>query len=145
MADIVEDAEMGEQLLVVAVVIFGGYLIYEVLNKIAGAAGMNVWDLLSGKAGKLGQGTPGAPAKGFADGGVMTPAVASSLGKILFVAPGGTFDVDGTLIPETAATDRSSYQLSADGLQLWFPDGSYYDNTTGHLYLKDGTDQGMAF
>lgn len=35
-----------------------------------------------------------------------------------------------------------NYTVSPDGMQVWFYDGSYYDNSTGHVFSKDGTDEG---
>lgn len=74
----------------------------------------------------------------------MSPGVIDSVFKQLKTDPVGTVDIDGFPIV-SGGVDRSSYTISPDGLQMWFPDGSYYDNRNGHLFLADGTDKGMAF
>jgi len=40
--------------------------------------------------------------------------------------------------------DPGAWSQSPDKTQVWFPNGAYYDNSTNHLYDKDGNDQGQA-
>jgi hypothetical protein len=55
----------------------------------------------------------------------LTPAQADSLAKFIGV------DLHG-----------GSWQLSPNQTQIWFADGSYYDNTVGHFYNSSGQDLG---
>jgi hypothetical protein len=55
----------------------------------------------------------------------LTPAHADSLAKFLGV------DLHG-----------GSWQLSPDKTQIWFADGYFFDNATGHFFDKAGNDQG---
>jgi hypothetical protein len=38
-----------------------------------------------------------------------------------------------------------SWKLSPDGTQVWFADGSYYDNPSGHIFSSAGQDMGEPF
>lgn len=42
-------------------------------------------------------------------------------------------------------TPGSQYSLSPDKTQIWFPNGAYYDNPTGHVFDNSGVDHGALF
>jgi hypothetical protein len=58
-------------------------------------------------------------------GKALTPLQADSVAK--FIGP----DLHG-----------GGWNLSPDGTQIWFSDGSFYDNTTGHYFSSAGQDLG---
>jgi hypothetical protein len=55
----------------------------------------------------------------------LTPQHADSLAKFIGIEEHG-----------------GGYQLSPDKTQVWFFDGSFFDNTTGHFFNSAGQDQG---
>ena len=55
----------------------------------------------------------------------LTPGHADSLARFIGVAEHG-----------------GGWKLSPDGTQIWFFDGSFFDNKSGHLFDKNGNDQG---
>lgn len=58
-------------------------------------------------------------------GKALTPQQADSIAKFIGIAQHG-----------------GGYTVSPDGTQVWFFDGSFFDNTTGHYFNSAGQDQG---
>lgn len=58
-------------------------------------------------------------------GKALTPGQADGIAKFIGIAQHG-----------------GGYNVSPDGTQVWFYDGSFFDNTTGHYFNSAGQDQG---
>ena len=129
MASAEGDIEGGEVLLIVAVVGFGLYFVGNLLKSLNDKTGIFT---------------------NTADTGLVDNVVCALntqktvVGAQIFVGSNQALTAAQARSIANFAGLSNSYQISPDGLQVWFPDGSYYDNTTGTFFNKQGVSIGSV-
>jgi hypothetical protein len=79
----------------------------------------------------------------FQDVGATVTGTAPWVGSV--ARPGKALTpLQGDSIAKFIGIDQhgGGYKLSPDSTQVWFFDGSFFDNTTGHYFNSAGVDQG---
>ena len=116
-----EKAESTAEILGVA---FIAYLVWQAAKKIGGPGGLidSAKQSLT-EAGFFADVT--GPAQWVGTGKALTPQQVDSITKFV--------GLDG---------HGGGFSLSPDGTQIWFYDGSFFDNTSGHFFSSAGIDEG---
>lgn len=119
-ADVAEDFQLGEWILIGGI----GLAIFYLLNK-AGIFNSEFWsDPFTWFRNQAGIGVTTAPADYVASGKPLKANQADAISKALQKFP------------------NVGYHLSPDGIQILWDDGSWYDNSSGHVFDAAGNDLG---
>lgn len=116
MSDGVGEAESGIEIVGILILL---YLAYQAYKQVSNAFTL---------AGASATFVPGVPWVGTPSAPVTTPLTASHARSIAMY-----IGVDN---------HGGGYQISPDGTQIWFFDGSYFDNTTGTYFSASGENLG---